>query len=342
MAEPHLEFCLEILPLVSRTFAINIRVLKGELRDAVLTAYLFCRIVDTVEDSENLDLELRNNLLQTYRALFDGQAVDAAGAESWVKRWDCLDPANPEHRLIDGLPHVIALYNAFPPNVRHSIAACVMEMAEGMELTVAGKLGTGNNPHGLKTLNDLYQYCHYVAGTVGKMLTDLFIHHSPQIDQRVTRRLYELSPAFARGLQMTNIIKDCSTDFQRGWCYIPESMMHGLVPSTFFDPTNQPKATQVLNELVLLTADNLDQALEYTLLLPRSEARMRLFNLWSLFFAIKTLSRCYNNPALVTGQFKVKISRREVYITLAQTVIRVRSDSSLRRLYARYRRAIPK
>ena len=39
-----------VLPRVSRTFAINIRVLRGSLGDAVRTAYLMCRVADTLED----------------------------------------------------------------------------------------------------------------------------------------------------------------------------------------------------------------------------------------------------------------------------------------------------
>ena len=45
-----LRFGRSILPAVSRTFALSIRVLPGELGRAVLTAYLLCRIADTLED----------------------------------------------------------------------------------------------------------------------------------------------------------------------------------------------------------------------------------------------------------------------------------------------------
>ena len=45
-------FGREVLPAVSRTFALSIRVLPGTLGRAVLTAYLLCRIADTVEDDD--------------------------------------------------------------------------------------------------------------------------------------------------------------------------------------------------------------------------------------------------------------------------------------------------
>ena len=48
------EYCQKTLPKVSRTFALNISVLTGELHRSVLTAYLFCRIIDTIEDAAQL------------------------------------------------------------------------------------------------------------------------------------------------------------------------------------------------------------------------------------------------------------------------------------------------
>src|SRR5690348_833900 len=50
-AEDDLRFCRAMLPRVSRTFALNIRLLPGEFRDVVGLAYLLCRTADTLEDA---------------------------------------------------------------------------------------------------------------------------------------------------------------------------------------------------------------------------------------------------------------------------------------------------
>ncbi len=44
----------QILVHVSRTFALTIPQLPGDLRRAVTTAYLLCRIADTIEDEASL------------------------------------------------------------------------------------------------------------------------------------------------------------------------------------------------------------------------------------------------------------------------------------------------
>ena len=56
-------YCQEILPKVSRTFALNICCLKNDLHKAVLSAYLFCRVIDTVEDAPKLDASKKIDLL---------------------------------------------------------------------------------------------------------------------------------------------------------------------------------------------------------------------------------------------------------------------------------------
>ena len=60
-------YCRRVLPHVSRTFAINIRLLSGSLRDAVEVGYLLCRTADALEDSwpgEPSAVEGRFDLLQ--------------------------------------------------------------------------------------------------------------------------------------------------------------------------------------------------------------------------------------------------------------------------------------
>jgi hypothetical protein len=68
-------FCEAILPHVSRTFAIGIRVLPGTLGRAVLTAYLICRIADTVEDAPGMTPDEKGPLFDALLACFDGPAA---------------------------------------------------------------------------------------------------------------------------------------------------------------------------------------------------------------------------------------------------------------------------
>jgi hypothetical protein len=80
------------------------------------------------------------------------------------------------------------------------------------------------------TSSDLDDYCYYVAGVVGEMLTELFCDYSPAI-ARHRPALSALSASFAQGLQMTNILKDVWEDRGRGACWLPQDVFarHGII-----------------------------------------------------------------------------------------------------------------
>lgn len=337
-----LEFCHKILPKVSRTFAINIRVLEGELQRAVLVAYLFCRIVDTVEDTFGFDGETRVRLLERYAFFFRRKEYDEDAVREWLEHWGKLDTAQPEQKLVGGIRSVFRVYDSLPIKVRETISKCVVEMADGMKWTIEHSADDGRL-RSLHSMADLERYCYYVAGTVGSMLTRLFTAEVKEMSRALTERAEQLEQSFALGLQITNIIKDSRSDYERGWCYLPRELAarYGVPIEGLFATRNQKAVLSAFNELIQIAAQYLDNALDYTLIFPRHEEQIRLFNLWSLFFAIKTLRRAWNNPDLLRLDRPVKIPRWEVYRTLAHTKRSVRDDASLRASYHRIRRAIP-
>ncbi|MEO7713360.1 MAG: squalene/phytoene synthase family protein, partial [Gemmatimonadaceae bacterium] len=64
-------FGRDILPEVSRTFALSIRVLPGALGRSVLAAYLLCRIADTLEDEPRMPADAKAALLDELLRCFD-------------------------------------------------------------------------------------------------------------------------------------------------------------------------------------------------------------------------------------------------------------------------------
>src|SRR3954469_20542492 len=102
------DFCREILPAVSRTFAVSIRLLPGELGAAVRCAYLICRIADTLEDEPNMPAESKAALLDLLATCFhDPRSVPAfADAAALVTG----DPAHV--RLVRNANLVFVAYRA--------------------------------------------------------------------------------------------------------------------------------------------------------------------------------------------------------------------------------------
>src|SRR5471032_2720453 len=71
-----------ILPLVSRTFALGIKLLPSRLEPPVRLGYLLCRIADTLEDDLALAPGRKAELLDEFVACFDDpQRADAFGED---------------------------------------------------------------------------------------------------------------------------------------------------------------------------------------------------------------------------------------------------------------------
>jgi farnesyl-diphosphate farnesyltransferase len=70
-----LRFSREILPAVSRTFALSIRVLPGRLGAAVNCAYLLCRIADTIEDAPGMAAPEKARLFDRMLECFEDDAA---------------------------------------------------------------------------------------------------------------------------------------------------------------------------------------------------------------------------------------------------------------------------
>lgn len=306
MAEAE-RFGREILPAVSRTFALSIRVLPGELGRAVLAAYLLCRIADTLEDEPVLPAGAKAELLEELLRCFD----DADAADAFPARVATL-AGEPAHvRLTRRTDRVFVLYRALGGPTRAHVRRWVGEMIGGMRKFVL------LYPHGIRiqSLEEYREYCYYVAGTVGYLLTDLWHEHAPSIGARQYEVLREKCRAFAEALQTVNILKDVAADAeQENSIYIPEQLLraHGSSHAEILHADRVRGTRAALATLVALAQHDLEGARSYLLLIPRRAVPIRLFCVLPLLFAYATLRDLTLVPQALAQRQVVKISRREV------------------------------
>jgi farnesyl-diphosphate farnesyltransferase len=330
---PDLPFCRAMLPRVSRTFAACIHLLPPGLEEAVLVAYLLCRVADTIEDAPMLPGARKRELLAAFAAALD----DHDGAAAVAAAFD--PPTTDDERLAAGCGRVLACFAALPAGQRQAIRPWVVEMCAGMATVAARR---GDTPPGrlfaLTNLADLDHYCWFVAGTVGHLLTDLFARHGRPLAAGRYRALKGLATAFGFGLQLTNIIKDVADDRRRDWSYVPADLCRrmGIAPEELLMPDRATTARQVMDILIDRAAARLDDALRFCLLLPRRQYRIRLFCLTPLFFAVQTLTRCRHDPRLLDPTHKTKIPRAAV----ARTILVTRLIAAANRLISAFYRRL--
>jgi farnesyl-diphosphate farnesyltransferase len=280
--------CRELLPLVSRTFALSIEALPEDLRGAVRVAYLLCRLVDSIEDAVKITPPRRTRLFDAFDAAVsdDGATIAPLGLDG------ARGLKEAERRLADEAPAVLRVFRTLPPRQREAIRPRVLEMSRGMrEYTARPAAPWGGVA--ISTLDDLERYCYFVAGTVGELLTDLFLQHVHVEERRLRRALRERAVSFGVGLQLVNIVKDVAGDHERGACFLPLDLaeQHGLVLERLLDPDQRGAGLAVIEHLVTRAREHLARASEYTGLWPVPRgAQVRLFCSVPLALALATLA----------------------------------------------------
>jgi farnesyl-diphosphate farnesyltransferase len=325
----------EILPHVSRTFALTIPQLPPALATPVTSAYLLCRIADTIEDEPALSPPETLEFLQRFSALVGGEGDAATLARDLVQRLS--ERTSPTERdLVAHMDRVMRVTASLGKAQRAAIQRCVQLMCYGMpRFQFNASLG------GLARSTDLDEYCYYVAGVVGEMLTDLFCDYSPQIERK-RADLSALAASFAQGLQMTNILKDVWEDRSRGACWLPQEVFtrYGVELSQVSKDGQDTRYARAIVELVGVAHAHLRNALDYTLLIPAKETGIRRFCLWAIGLAILTLRKIAMTPGFTSGS-QVKVSHAAVSMTVALTNASVRSNWMLRRLFSVAARGVP-
>ena len=324
-----------ILPHVSRTFALTIPQLPPALRTPVTTAYLLCRIADTIEDEPALPADETFGFLQRFAAVVSGTGQAAPLAEELAGRLSGRTlPA--EHDLVRHMERVVRVTASLDEPQRAAIQRCVEVMCYGMH-----HFQHAASVRGLARSSDMDSYCYYVAGVVGEMLTELFCGYSPAI-MRQHAALRDLAPSFAQGLQMTNILKDFWEDRSRGACWLPQEVFirHGVDLARLSPEHYDTRFHAGVRELIGVAHAHLRNALAYTLLIPGEEAGIRRFCLWAVGLALLTLRKIRRNPRFIAGE-QVKVSHQAVLATRILTSVAVRNDWMLERLFEQAASGLP-
>jgi farnesyl-diphosphate farnesyltransferase len=340
------EFCDLALGEVSRTFALSIRRLPGELREAIRTAYLLCRMVDTVEDDRGLGATARCDLFDAFESAlshategdlrpaveFERRAIGAAVGCGW------------ERTLCTRGELVFRAFSLLTDAQKDAISRRILQMSAGMREYAAR--ADANGGLRIRDVADLERYCHYVAGTVGEFLTDLFAIACP-IDRIVRLELDARASRFGIGLQLVNILKDVAEDHERGDCFLPlaSAEEHGVSLDDILASGAREEALALCRFLCREAREHLRAAEEYTLFWPHEGLGRdaRAFCAGPLALALGTLQRVELGPETLRVRAAPSVSREfvvGVFTEIDQAVQETdsrHSDAILRGVFERAR-----
>jgi farnesyl-diphosphate farnesyltransferase len=333
-----LAFCVQILPEVSRTFALSIERLPDPLREPVRIGYLLCRIVDTIEDDAALPLDARERLFATFDAAVEGHPGAARDLEKVAELLDAGDvPA--ERELIRRSTAVFRRYEALPDGDRQALRRPILEMSHGMRAYARRNDAEGQLR--LRDIADLERYCYFVAGTVGKLLTHLFLRANPGLSAERRARALDDAVPFGIALQIVNIVKDTAEDQERGVCFLPTEVVraHGLTVPQLLEPEHREAALGVVADVCRVAVGHLQRAMRYTSQWPADGgmgSAVRRFCLVPLVLALETLAVVVDGADTLVPGRTPKVTRDVVAETVMTCERAAVDEAAFQELVARW------
>jgi farnesyl-diphosphate farnesyltransferase len=326
-------FCRRMLPKVSRTFAINIRLLRGRFGEAVRVGYLLCRAADALEDSWPGDAPAIHRHFAHFLAALDG---DAAALATLTREAGREAGGRTDLELVAALPRVLNVMRALPPAHRDPVIRCVRTLASGMERYSARAAVRGAARPYLDDERELDDYCWTVAGCVGVMLTEVFAAEYGRESAAAHEARLALAPVVGEALQLTNILLDWPSDVRRGRCYLPASWLdeHRLTPADLVG-RERPGARAIVARLETRARAALARVPDYVELLPPRRVRYRLFCVWPALWASRSLDHALRDPGFPWGEQRPKLPKSELWRSALGSALTAIRRGSLRRFYAR-------
>lgn len=327
--------CRAHLQKVSRSFSQPISLLPRELEVALTVGYLLCRIADTLEDHKSVPAALRDPLFDVFLAVLGDRATVTQFLELFQRGVEVDPEEDAEVALAFAFETVLRVFGSMSTDTRSVVLRWVTEMAFGMR-TYAQRLPGEDGLIAMYSLQDLERYCYFVAGTVGHMVTDLFLDHMqghPAVPADHELRAH--AESFGIGLQLVNIVKDVTDDRERSWSFIPRDVCvaSGLQVSDLTDPAFRSEAHRALGAVIDRAEGHLSKGLDYVLAIPTSFPQLRLFCLIPLWMAVRTLRVARANDAVLQAGRSVKIARLDVVAIVAECTQFVTDDHSLRQRF---------
>lgn len=309
---------------VSRTFDAALNKLSGDLKREIQVGYLMCRIPDTIEDYGGFTGQQKSNLLNEYREVLEDPNQRKTGEfvrsvlDSVDEDFEALDDESRYWDLLKNSHVVMSSFQTFDKPVQESMVDAVDEMSRGMSEFSQKYDRSGFDGIRINDMEELHDYCHFVAGTVGEMLTDIFSYHN-DISESVSENLSNYSESFGQFLQTINILKDPLEDFEsESAVFIPEEVLPGTHEDIIRELEIRDPDTIIegMNSLLEYADRQGDDARNYIELIPEN-SEIRGYLEVPYLLARATAREIEENPEKV-AQGDLAVEREEVMAILQE------------------------
>tara|TARA_B100000700_G_scaffold329844_1_gene453178 strand:+ start:2690 stop:3688 length:999 start_codon:yes stop_codon:yes gene_type:complete len=269
--------CQEICKNASTTFYSSFSALEQEKRRAVHAVYALCRKVDDLVDGDEEPVVIVNEDLikETEQRDFLLREIHSG-----------KNPSNPEnvhfHRLMALVSIRNNLYRASVGKIHENDEAVFIALQDVFKRfpinlqdfeTIIEGMEDDLFPVNCATWDDLRSYCYKVASAVGLILIEIYGYKDR------AARLHAIDLGIQ--MQLINVLRDISEDFNRGRIYLPKDVLsaHGISIEDLANPTlsESPSWTSFIREYLEVVRRHQTSAVHlFEYLDPRSRVQPRI------------------------------------------------------------------
>lgn len=327
-AEPDLAWCYDAVQDVSRTFALTVDALEEPMASHIALGYLLCRIPDTIEDAAHIPPESQTELLREYEQALD--PVSPVTVESFREAVDPWLPPEEEWsddwRVVAAAPTVHATVASLSAETQAAVRPPVRELVQGMATFINRYAGAGGIR--IQSRDELEEYCHYAAGTVGGLITRLL---TPGATAEQATTMNQTAESFGQLLQLVNVAKDVYDDYTaENNVYLPAEWLtaEGVTQESVLAAGNRDGAARVVERTAALARSYLDDAGAYLSAMPLGRGRGNTLAAWAVpyLLAVGTLREIETSPAAALTDERIAVSRDEVFAVVEAVQRGDRSD----------------
>ncbi len=307
LVEKALHYCRSILQNVSRSFALTIPMVEKNIILPILVGYLEARIMDSFEDENPGSPVPRShrieNISRVLSIINDPDSPEAEGRMREIEESAEGLILNPHYLdLTRNMDKVMALHRTMDSHAKSTISLWFTRMAEGMQKYVG---------RSIETFDQLDEYCYYVGGTVGGLLTDLVIENTKKATSEQARIMRLKTKDFGLFLQKVNIIRDFRQDIlgnEKIFWPLQAFREQGLTPAQALERRNSGKSLAVLDRMVSDAVRHVRHVKRYLEAIPSDYPGYRKASAINFLLGAETLERVRNNPEVFFGPNPVKVS----------------------------------
>ena len=320
-----------LLKKVSRSFYITIRLLPKAVRIPISIAYMLARTADTITDTSIFENSKKLENLCSLRSMIVKK--DATRFNIFNEKVTNLEnELPPEKMLLHSIPNQIQLLSSLPSFEQTEIIRVIERLISGMQMDLSTFDST--NPKNIQSFNDwkeLDNYIYFVAGSVGEFWTRVTSQKTNAIDDSIMDEMVLLGIDFGKSLQLTNIIRDITSDLRNGRCYIPATTLDFYQVKTYdlLSNSNIPQTEGLLKHLINHTLNYFISADKYIRMLPKNHLRLRLSILIPVMIGLQTLELLLKDKKWLDAETTKKISRFQTYTMIFRCLFCVLSNRAI-------------